>query len=128
MASGVYVGYSDEVLRDVYGVPGWGVAYVVGLSVVAELAALLPLLLVSDRWRPPVRPRVVARLSWAASGGLVLVAVSQLVVLVTAGSDSYLASGTPRTVWAVAYAPLLALPALMTAVTWSYSRRHRRGA
>lgn len=37
MASGVYVGYSDQVLRDVFDIPGWGIAYVVGLSVLGEL-------------------------------------------------------------------------------------------
>ncbi|MGW7303725.1 hypothetical protein ACWGIX_37965, partial [Streptomyces sp. NPDC054829] len=47
MASGVYVGYSDQVLRDVFDIPGWGIVYVVGLSVLTELAALLPLLLIS---------------------------------------------------------------------------------
>jgi hypothetical protein len=57
MASGVYVGYSDQVLRDVFDIPGWGIAYVVGLSVLTELAALFPLLLVapgfSPRWPGP---------------------------------------------------------------------------
>lgn len=62
MAAGVHVGYSDQVLRDVYDIPGWGIAYVVGLSVLAELGALLPLLLVSDRWRP-LRPGVLALLA-----------------------------------------------------------------
>ncbi|MFF3213208.1 hypothetical protein ACFYYB_21350 [Streptomyces sp. NPDC002886] len=124
MASGVYVGYGDQVLREVYGIPGWGIAYVVGLAVLAELAALLPVLLVSDRWRPR-RPGVLAPLAWTASGVLVLGALSQLVVLFTVDSHSYLASGTPQTVWGFAFAPLLAVPALMTAVTWSYAKRHR---
>lgn len=35
---------SDQVLRDVFDIPGWGIAYVVGLSVLAEPAALFPLL------------------------------------------------------------------------------------
>ncbi|MEU5533312.1 hypothetical protein [Streptomyces sp. NPDC020362] len=130
MASGLYVGYSDRVLRDVYDIPGWGIAYVVGLSVVAELAALLPLLLIAERWRP-LRPRVLAGLAWTASGVLILVAVWQVVVALTVDSDTYLASGTPRVVWAFAYAPLLAVPPLLTAVTWSYAKRNgvtsRRG-
>ncbi|GAA2069745.1 hypothetical protein GCM10009801_19850 [Streptomyces albiaxialis] len=124
MASGVYVGYSDEVLRDVYAIPGWGIAYVLGLAVLAELAALFPLLLVGDRWRP-LRPGVLAPLAWTASGVLVLVALWQLVVALTVESETYLAGGTPRTVWALAFAPLIAVPALMTAVTWSYAKRHR---
>ncbi|MER5967342.1 hypothetical protein [Streptomyces sp. NPDC002057] len=124
MASGVFVGYSDQVLRDVFDIPGWGIAYVVGLSVLAELAALSPLLLVSDRWRP-LRPRTLAPLAWTASGLLVLVALWQLVVAFTVESQSYMSSDTAMTVWWIAFAPLFAIPALMTAVTWSYARRHR---
>lgn len=124
MASGVHVGYSDQVLRDVYDIPGWGIAYVVGLSVLAELAALCPLLLVSDRWRP-LRPQALAALAWTASGVLVLVALWQLVVAFTVESQTYMSSGTAQTVWGFAFAPLIAIPALMTAVTWSYAKRHR---
>ncbi|MGK9463131.1 S1 RNA-binding domain-containing protein [Streptomyces sp. G6] len=124
MASGVHVGYSDQVLRDVYDIPGWGIAYVVGLSVLAELAALLPLLLVSDRWRP-LRPAALTAVAWAASGILVLVALWQLVVAVTVESRTYLSSGAAQTVWGIAFAPLFAIPVLTTAVTWSYAKRHR---
>ncbi|MFE8958732.1 hypothetical protein ACFYOA_26140 [Streptomyces iakyrus] len=124
MASGVYVGYSDQVLRDVFDIPGWGVAYVVGLSVFTELAALFPLLLVSDRWRP-LRPRALAALAWTASGILVLVTLWQFVVAFTVESRTYLSSGTAQTVWGFTFAPLFAIPVLMTAVTWSYAKRHR---
>ncbi|CAL9499328.1 hypothetical protein SUDANB15_03384 [Streptomyces sp. enrichment culture] len=126
MASGVPVGYSDQVLRDVFAIPGWGVAYVVGLSVVTELAALFPLLLVTDRWRP-LRPRTLAVLARTASGVLVLVALWQLAVALSVESRTYLSSGTAHTVWAAAFAPLFAVPVLMTAVTWSYTKRHRAG-
>ncbi len=126
MACGVPVGYSDQVLRDVYDIPGWGIAYVVGLSVVAELAALLPLLLVSRRWQP-VRPRVLAPLAWTASGLLVVLALWQLVVFFTADSRTYLSGDTAQAVWCAAFAPLFAIPVLMTAVTWSYAKRHRAG-
>ncbi|MGE7386277.1 hypothetical protein ACQKM2_12460 [Streptomyces sp. NPDC004126] len=124
MASGVYVGYSDQVLRDVFDIPGWGIAYVVGLSVIGELAALFPLLLVSDRWRP-LRPRTLAALARTASAVLVLVALWQLVVAFTVESQTYMSSGTAQTVWGFVFAPLFAIPALMTAVTWSYTKRHR---
>lgn len=124
MASGVYVGYSDQVLRDVFGIPGWGIAYVVGLSVLAEVAALFPLLLVSDRWRP-LRPGALAALAWTASGVLLLVALWQLVVAFTVESQTYMSSDTALTVWWLAFAPLFAIPALMTMVTWSYAKRHR---
>ncbi|MFE0104565.1 hypothetical protein [Streptomyces sp. NPDC059009] len=124
MASGVYVGYSDQVLRDVFDIPGWGIVYVAGLAVLAELAALFPLLLVSDTWRP-LRPRTLTALSWTASGVLVLVALWQLVVAFTVESQTYMASDTAQAVWAFVFAPLFAIPALLTAVTWSYARRHR---
>ncbi|MFE5481330.1 hypothetical protein [Streptomyces sp. NPDC056527] len=127
MASGVYVGYSDQVLRDVFDIPGWGVAYVIGLSVLAEVAALFPLLLVSDRWRP-LAPRTLAAASWTASAVLVLLALWQLVVAFTVESRTYMESGTAQTVWWFVFAPLFAIPALMTAVTWSYARRHRTRA
>ncbi|MFB7369685.1 hypothetical protein ACFC0D_07600 [Streptomyces sp. NPDC056222] len=127
MASGVYVGYSEQVLRDVFDIPGWGIAYVVGLSVLAEVAALFPLLLVSDRWRP-LSPRTLAAVSWTASAVLVLVALWQLVVAFTVESQTYMSSGTAQTVWWFVFAPLFAIPALMTAVTWSYAKRHRARA
>lgn len=123
MASGVHVGYSDQVLRDAFGIPGWGIAYVVGLAVVSELAALFPLLLVSDRWQP-LRPRTLAALAWTASVLTIVFALSQLVVLFTVESRTYL-SGTAETVWALCFGPLAAVPFLLTAVTWSYSRRRR---
>ncbi|MGI5372434.1 hypothetical protein [Streptomyces iakyrus] len=126
MASGVYVGYSDQVLRDDFDIPGWGIAYVVGLSVLTELAALFPLLLVSDRWRP-LRPRTLTALAWTASATLVMVALWQLVVAFAVESRTYMSSGTAQTVWALAFAPLLAIPVLMTAVTWSYGKRQRGG-
>ncbi|MEW2033141.1 hypothetical protein AB0901_21905 [Streptomyces roseifaciens] len=127
MASGVYVGYSDQVLRDVFDIPGWGIAYVVGLSVLSELAALFPLLLVSDRWRP-LRPRALAALSWAVSGVLILVALWQVVVAFTVESQTYMTGTTAHAVWGFVFAPLSAIPALMTAVTWSYAKRHRARA
>ncbi|ATW52658.1 hypothetical protein CGZ69_16300 [Streptomyces peucetius subsp. caesius ATCC 27952] len=123
MASGMYVGYSDEVLRDVFGIPGWGIAYVVGLAVVSEVAALFPLLLVTDRWQP-LRPRTLAALARTASALTIVFALSQVVVAFTVESETYLA-GTAHTVWAFAFAPLTAVPFLLTAVTWSYSRRRR---
>lgn len=123
MASGIYVGYSNQVLREVFDIPGWGIAYVVGLSVLTELAALFPLLLVSHRWRP-LRPRALAGLAWTPSGILVLVALWQLVVAFTVESQTYMSNGTAQAVWGLAFAPLFAIPVLMTAVTWSYRKRH----
>ncbi|WP_240330413.1 hypothetical protein [Streptomyces sp. CB09001] len=91
-------------------------------QVLAELAALSPLLLVSDRWRP-LRPGVPAPLAWTASGVLVLVALWQLVVTRTAESQTYLSSGTAEIVRAFTVARLFAIPALTTAVTWLCAKR-----
>ncbi|ATZ29342.1 hypothetical protein SLAV_37890 [Streptomyces lavendulae subsp. lavendulae] len=124
MASGVYVGYSDEVLRDVYAIPGWGIAYVVGLSVLAELAALFPLLLVSDRQRL-LRSRTLAAVACTAAAVLVAVTLWQVVVALTVESHTYLSNGPARVVWACFFVPLAAIPVLMTAVTSSYMKRRR---
>ena len=121
MASGIYVGYSDEVLREAFAIPGWGIAYVVGLAVVSELAALFPLLLVTDRWRP-LPPRVLAAIAKGASALTIVFALWQTAVLFTVESQTYMSS-TANTVWALFFAPLVAVPFLLTAVTWSYSRR-----
>ncbi|MBC3981067.1 hypothetical protein H8N01_00355 [Streptomyces sp. AC536] len=124
MAFGVYVGYSDRVLREEFAIPGWGIAYVLGLSLLTEVAALLPLLLVSERRR--VRhSRALAALAWSASAALVLGAIWQLVVACTVQSQTLMTSETAEAVWAVAFAPLFAIPVLMTAVTWSYAQRLR---
>ncbi|MDQ0791595.1 hypothetical protein [Streptomyces sp. B1I3] len=88
------------------------------------MAALSPLLLVSDRWRP-LRPRILVPLDWTASGVLVLMALWQLAVAFAVESQTYMSSGTAQTVWGLTFAPLFAIPALMTTVTWSYARRHR---
>ncbi len=82
MAFGVYVGYSDRVLREEFAIPGWGIAYVLGLSLLAEAAALFPLLLVSERRRVQ-HPKALAALAWSASAALVLGAIWQLVVACT---------------------------------------------
>lgn len=123
MASGIYVGYSDEVLRDVYGIPGWGIAYVVGLAIVQECAALVPLLLVSDRRRLP-RPRAVAGAAWAISLLVTLFALSQLVLLFFVEGDPNM-SGNWNVLTGLCYAPLFAVGPLLAAVTWSYGKRHR---
>ncbi|MET8751930.1 hypothetical protein ABZW32_17785 [Streptomyces sp. NPDC004667] len=118
------VGYSDEVLRDVYAIPGWGIAYVGGLSVLAELAALFPLLLVSGRQRL-LRSRTLAATACTAAAVLVAVALWQVVVALTVESHTYLSNGPAQVVWAFLFAPLAAIPALLAAVTFSYMKRRR---
>ncbi|MBT2398455.1 hypothetical protein [Streptomyces sp. ISL-100] len=124
MACGVYVGYSDEILREKFGLPGFGgVAYLVTLVVVGELAALLPLLLVTDRWRLS-RPRTVAGVAWGCAIVANLFALSQVVLYFAVESRTYM-SATANAVTGLCYAPLFAIPPLFAAVTWSYWKRHR---
>lgn len=130
MAAGVPVGYSEQVLRDDFGVPGWGVLYLVLLSVGGELLALVTLLLVrpaGSRWtgwerRPS--PRTVVRIAGTGAVLLTLLGLSQLGVALAGLSDGRL-SPSAEAVMLTAYAPLLAWGPLLGAVTWSYARRHR---
>ncbi|MCX4824010.1 hypothetical protein OG883_29870 [Streptomyces sp. NBC_01142] len=123
MASGIYVGYSDEVLRDEFGIPGWGIAYVVGLTVLQEIASLLPLLLVTDRRRFR-RPKAVAITAASASAFATLLALSQVVVYFTVESQTFM-SDTANTVAGFVFAPLFVIGPLLGAVTRSYWKRHR---
>ncbi|MEV6395559.1 hypothetical protein AB0M39_12405 [Streptomyces sp. NPDC051907] len=123
MAAGLPVGYSDEVLREVYGIPGWGIAYVVGLAVLQECAALLPLLLVSERVRLP-RPRAVAATAWALSALVTLFCLSQLVLAFFVEPDPNM-SAAGHLVVNILYAPLLATGPLLAVVARAYGRRIR---
>jgi hypothetical protein len=123
MAAGLPVGYSTEVLREVYGIPGWGIVYVVGLSVLQECAALLPLLVLTDRVRLS-RPRAVAATGWALSALITLFCLSQLVLSFFVEADPNM-SATGHTVLNACYSPLLATGPLLAYVTWSYAKRHR---
>ncbi|MCP3821128.1 hypothetical protein NLX86_24460 [Streptomyces sp. A3M-1-3] len=86
MAVGVPVGFSEEVLRTDY-------ASVIGLAALQECAALLPLLLVTDRLRLP-RPRAVAATATVLAVLVTLVCLSRLVVWFTVGHDG--TSPAPR--------------------------------
>ncbi|WP_455360668.1 hypothetical protein [Streptomyces sp. SYSU K21746] len=122
MAVGIPVGFSAEVLRTDYSIPGWGIAYVIGLAVLQECAALLPLLLVTERVRLP-RPRAVATTAMAAAVFVTLLCLSQLVMWFTVGHDGRL-TGTTAAVMGWCYAPLLATGPLLAVVARSYRMRH----
>ncbi|MFE0422228.1 hypothetical protein [Streptomyces sp. NPDC058953] len=133
LAVGIPVGYSDAVLREEFRIPGWGVAYVIGLSLAAECLALLTTGLVRP-WgaripRPGggrVRPRTI--LLAAVSATALVTAVSLVIVVQLAigtRTDGHL-TGTALTVMLACYAPLVLWSPLLAAVTWSYYRRHRR--
>ncbi|WP_418957789.1 hypothetical protein [Streptomyces tritici] len=124
MAAQLPVGYTPEVLREVYGIPGWGVAYVVGLTVLQECAALLPLLVVTGRLRVP-NPRVAARTGRVLGWLMGLFCLSQAVLLFFVTPDAHL-SPSGATVMLVLYAPLAATGPLLAVAARAYGRHHAR--
>ncbi|WP_431781925.1 hypothetical protein [Streptomyces chumphonensis] len=136
MALGVPVGYSDAVLRSQYDAPGRGSVTIIGISVVAEVLALLTLGLVRP-WGERVPGRVPfiggrrippwAVLVPAALGALVLTSVltGQALLWNSVGHGAISAEG--RAVLGWCYLPLLAWGPLLAAVTVSYHRRRRSG-
>ncbi|MEU9305144.1 hypothetical protein [Streptomyces sp. NPDC048269] len=136
MALGIPVGYSKEVLREEYAIPGWGMAYVIGLALLIECLALLTIGLVRPwgermpRWVPffggrDVPPR--AALIPATFGTVALtaiIAVVMLQVLIGVKDDGHL-SGTSSTVMVLCYLPAFLWGPLLGLVTYSYRRRHR---
>ncbi|MFD7610939.1 hypothetical protein [Streptomyces sp. NPDC059828] len=137
MALGIPVGYSEQVLREEYGIPGWGVMYVIGLAVLIELAALLTLGLVRPwgerlpRWLPFIGGRDVhprAALVSAVFGALALTAITAVVIaqlLAGVRPDGHL-TGSANTVMVLCYLPAFLWGPLLGAVAHSYHRRHRR--
>ncbi|HEY9374037.1 hypothetical protein [Streptomyces sp.] len=123
MAAQLPVGYSEEVLREVYGIPGWGVAYVIGLTVLQECAALLPLLAVTGRLRS-LRPATVVRAGRILALLITLFCVSQLALLFFVTPDQHL-SPTGHTLFLLVYAPLAATGPLLALATRAYARAHR---
>lgn len=136
---GVPLGYSEQALREDFAIPGWGVAYVIGLSVLSEALALLTLGLVSPwgevvpGWIPFIGGKRVAPKAAvvpAAVGSVLLFLIWDVVEFVQWGAGvSDTAPGHPaggwRTLQEVLYLPLLAWAPLLAAVTISYHRRHK---
>ncbi|MFJ4283509.1 hypothetical protein [Streptomyces massasporeus] len=135
MAAGIPVGYSEEVLRTDYDIPGTGWLILPLISLVQEAVALLTLGLVS-RWglvtprRLPLiggRPvRTWAAVLPAALGALAMTAITVSQYLVWDDVDEGNLSGVHRSVMGWAYAPLLLWGPLLAAVTVSYALRRRR--
>ncbi|WP_084337490.1 hypothetical protein [Actinomadura oligospora] len=136
---GLPVGYSEQALREDFHIPGWGVAYVIGLSVLSEALALLTLGLVSPwgevapSWIPFIGGKRVAPKAAvipAAVGSVLLFLIWDVLEFVQwsyGASDT--APGHPTGGWKVLqevlYLPLLAWGPLLAAVTMSYHRRHK---
>ncbi|MGW6545607.1 hypothetical protein ACWGBH_22555 [Streptomyces massasporeus] len=134
MAAGVPVGYSEEVLRTDYDIPGTGALILVLISLAQEAAALLTLGLVS-RWglvtprrlpliggRPVAVPAAVVPAALGAAA-LTLITVGQC--LAWDEVDDGNLTGVHRTVMGWVYAPLLLWGPLLGAVTVSYWIRRR---
>jgi hypothetical protein len=117
-------------------VGGWEIAYVIGLSVVAEATALLTIGLVrpwgerAPAWMPLIGGRRVPPGPVAAVallGSLALMYIWVGAALAYAGdelADGFMASGW-EALFVAAYAPLLLWGPLVAAVTFDYWRRHR---
>ncbi len=136
LAVGVPLGYSVEALREDFHSPGWGTAYMLGLSLLSEALAFLALGLVRPwgevmpRWIPVVGGRRVvptAVVTAAAIGATLLtllftlLPIAQLLLL---EGDRDLQGGW---LWLMraCYLPLMAWGPLLASVTVSYHRRHR---
>lgn len=135
MAAGLPVGYSDEVLRTDYDIPGAGYLILPLITVAQEAAALLTLGLVSNwglvapRWIPfiggrPVRP--MAAVVPAALGALILTLVTFSQWMLWDTVDEGTLTGAHRAFMGWCYAPLLLWGPLLAAVTVSYHLRRRR--
>ncbi|MET8867037.1 hypothetical protein ABZW11_29195 [Nonomuraea sp. NPDC004580] len=133
LVTGLPIGY----VADRPHIPAGESAYIIGLSVVSELAALLTIGLVKPwgdvppRWVPLVggrrmRPRAVLA---AAYTGATLITLfcgyAALAAILGLGSGFPFLSATGHAILVVCYLPLLAWGPLTYAVAYSYQRRHR---
>ncbi|MFD2024469.1 hypothetical protein [Promicromonospora aerolata] len=135
VALGANLGYTDEGRAALVGDTVWGPAYMIALSVLAEVAALLTLALVRSRpvevprWSPVLRGRPLPRrfvlaVAWT---GVALTAViwTPFVVWWTLPHDDMTTTGALLV--GFLYLPLVAWAPLLAAVTSSYQRRTARG-
>ncbi|OXM43565.1 hypothetical protein CFP71_41490 [Amycolatopsis thailandensis] len=141
MGLGVPVGFTEQGLSE-FGIPGWGTAYVFGLSLLAEALAFLTLGLVRPwgevwpRWIPGLRGRRIPPLAAivpAAAGAIALTVLGVQALLRRASAGASMPPGTWEdspvygVVMAVCYAPLLLWGPLLAAVTVHYARRRLSG-
>jgi hypothetical protein len=134
---GIPVGFTGE-LAELYRAPGWITPYVLALTVAVEAAALLTLALVQPwgevlpRWVPLIGGRYLpaAVVTAAATIGVVgLTAIAVPTVALWNGpenmGDPDAPQGIAGLVMTACYAPQLAWPPLLAAVTVHYYRRRR---
>jgi hypothetical protein len=131
------VGFTEQGLRE-FDIPGWGVPYVIGLSLVSEALALLTLGLVrpwgerAPRWLPLIGGRripVLAAVIPAALGALALMFITTTAAIGWENADDTMTPGSmdpsPRyaVIMTLCYLPLLAWGPLLAVVTVHYYRR-----
>lgn len=137
MALGLPVGVDPAYRREHYGFPGWGTAYVFGLSFLLVGLALLTLGLVrrwgevTPQWIPLVGGRRVPPLAAIIPAGTGALALMLLwaSVFSSAGEifDEYGLHGAARTIVLACYLPMLLWGPLLAAVTVSFARRRLWG-
>jgi hypothetical protein len=137
------VGFSETGLRE-FAIPGWGLPYVIGLSLVAEGLAFLTLGLVrgwgeiAPRWLPLIGGRRIPPLAAvipAAAGAIAVTMITITAALGWAHAGDTMPVGSmapdPHHIYAIVmtlcYAPLLAWGPLLAAVTIQYHMRRRKG-
>lgn len=135
MAIGIPVGASQEVVAERYGFPGWGTAYVFGLSFLLIGLACLTLGLVErwgevvPRWTPLIGGRRVPPFAAAVPAfvGSALLTMLWITVMSNFGpiAKEYGLEGAEQAVVLACYFPLLLWGPLLAAVTASYLRRRR---
>lgn len=139
LGAGVPVGFTGD-LAELYAAPGWITPYVVLLTLASELAAMTSFALVArwgevvpmsvPRWSGRTLPRsLVAGIAAAGTVGLTLVAVPT--VALWNGPDNMgdpdAPQGVAGLVMTACYAPMLAWPPLLAALTVAYWRRRAPG-
>ncbi|MGI5166291.1 hypothetical protein ACQEU3_18235 [Spirillospora sp. CA-253888] len=136
LALGFPLGYTDQGLRDLVGPTVWGPMYLIALSVLTEIAAVLTLGPV-QRWgevaprRLPfiggkaVPPRAVIMPAWLGVAALTVLWTPFLSWWTLPHHDM---TDLGHTLVGFLYLPLVAWAPLLAAVTLSYQRRHRRSS
>ena len=135
MAVGIPVGASEQVVSERFGLPSWGIAYVVGLSLLLLGLAWLTLGLVQrwgeivPSWIPLIGGRRVPPLAAAVPAfvGSALLTLLWVTAMANFGliAEEYGLEGAEQAVVVACYAPLLLWGPLLAVVTASYLRRRR---
>jgi len=135
MALGLPVGVDGTYRREHYGFPGWGTAYVFGLTLLLVSLALLTLGLVRG-WGEVIHRRIpciggrrvppLAAIIPAGAGALALMLLwASAFSSISEILDVYGLRGTSRVVVIACYVPLLLWGPLLAGVTISYAQRTR---